>query len=469
MVYRPIWYLVQAHTEKLYQVPISGWRKFSERTISERLQSLEALDAVLCRLVGEIHRSVSVLKLGSEVWTDVEAKTKQIRAHIFAMIEAVSDADLERLNLMSVDNVPRGSEVSMADFEEIVHSNTLAVRSCVFKISSIPRWWRRNWLPATTAVFAGVGLTIAFYKLTNSDSDGFSTWALSRGEFARDFINDRMLEPLLHIYSDLISDSDDTEKQVKSAKDARDSLHKMILDFVQTKSNDPSHLESAKLVSKLRNSKDVTPLSELLTSALCQGDMTLVMKTIEEQMAHPFRNLVAGYLTQAMLIQVQRIMVQLEEDMTSVKQLMRANEINLWISSLAPAGIIIVLLGWLMTISNRRLMRERTIDKMSSTIRGAAALHDIDRNLQLYSSCADPEKLNDEKWLMCNTRILVQVAILEQALVTYMNRHGKTGESRSLLLEDLETLRLYLVTPKTKLETLSRMRHSFIAIQQMKL
>mmetsp|Transcript_2505 Transcript_2505/g.10926 ORF Transcript_2505/g.10926 Transcript_2505/m.10926 type:complete len:190 (+) Transcript_2505:793-1362(+) len=145
MVYRPIWYLVQAHTEKLYQVPISGWRKFSERTISERLQSLEALDAVLCRLVGEIHRSVSVLKLGSEVWTDVEAKTKQIRAHIFAMIEAVSDADLERLNLMSVDNVPRGSEVSMADFEEIVHSNTLAVRSCVFKISSIPRWWRRNW------------------------------------------------------------------------------------------------------------------------------------------------------------------------------------------------------------------------------------------------------------------------------------------------------------------------------------
>lgn len=61
--------------------------------------------------------------------------------------------------------------------------------------------------------------------------------------------------------------------------------------------------------------------------------MTLVMKTIEEQMAHPFRNLVAGYLTQAMLIQVQRIMVQLEEDMTSVKQLMRANEINLWISS----------------------------------------------------------------------------------------------------------------------------------------
>mmetsp|Transcript_2503 Transcript_2503/g.10906 ORF Transcript_2503/g.10906 Transcript_2503/m.10906 type:complete len:256 (+) Transcript_2503:1442-2209(+) len=255
-----------------------------------------------------------------------------------------------------------------------------------------------------------------------------------------------MLEPLLHIYSDLISDSDDTEKQVKSAKDARDSLHKMILDFVQTKSNDPSHLESAKL-----------------------GDMTLVMKTIEEQMAHPFRNLVAGYLTQAMLIQVQRIMVQLEEDMTSVKQLMRANEINLWISSLAPAGIIIVLLGWLMTISNRRLMRERTIDKMSSTIRGAAALHDIDRNLQLYSSCADPEKLNDEKWLMCNTRILVQVAILEQALVTYMNRHGKTGESRSLLLEDLETLRLYLVTPKTKLETLSRMRHSFIAIQQMKL
>lgn len=57
------------------------------------------------------------------------------------------------------------------------------------------------------------------------------------------------------------------------------------------------------------------------------------MKAVEEQMQHPFRNLIGGYLMQALLIQVQRVMVKVDEDMHAVNKLIRANEINLWLSS----------------------------------------------------------------------------------------------------------------------------------------
>ncbi|KAJ2636777.1 Nuclear control of ATPase protein 2, partial [Coemansia sp. RSA 1287] len=58
------------------------------------------------------------------------------------------------------------------------------------------------------------------------------------------------------------------------------------------------------------------------------GDLSDVMQVYSQEMQQPFRNAVFGDLVQAMLIQVQKVKVDVGQTMAALDKLLKSNELN---------------------------------------------------------------------------------------------------------------------------------------------
>ncbi|KAJ2845053.1 Nuclear control of ATPase protein 2 [Coemansia brasiliensis] len=83
-------------------------------------------------------------------------------------------------------------------------------------------------------------------------------------------------------------------------------------------------------------------------SRVAHGDLSDVMQVYANEMQQPFRNVLFGDLVQAMLIQVQKVKVDVGQTMAALDKLLRSNELNFLLLSTVPATFsIYAAIKWL--------------------------------------------------------------------------------------------------------------------------
>ncbi|GLJ59164.1 hypothetical protein SUGI_1495740, partial [Cryptomeria japonica] len=81
-----------------------------------------------------------------------------------------------------------------------------------------------------------------------------------------------------------------------------------------------------------------------------QEMMEIMMARYEKDLMHPLQNLLGGELARALLIQVQKLKLDIETAMLELNQILRANEINFAILAALPAFFITIILAALLQI-----------------------------------------------------------------------------------------------------------------------
>ncbi|KAG0473744.1 hypothetical protein HPP92_015601 [Vanilla planifolia] len=184
------------------------------------------------------------------------------------------------------------------------------------------------WLRYT---FGAVGLSaFSLWLLRHSSLVGSSdidNWIQAAKESTTSFWEEHVQQPLIAIRDELFETFRKRHKGVMEMEEVQltsNSLHRMLLAFSeQTKGQ---------------------KLPENLTD---QEMMEIVMSRYEKEVMHPLQNLIGGELARAMLIQIQKLKLDLETAMLELDQILKANEINFAILAALPAFFLSLILLYL--------------------------------------------------------------------------------------------------------------------------
>ncbi|KAE8676440.1 60S ribosomal protein L36 [Hibiscus syriacus] len=194
------------------------------------------------------------------------------------------------------------------------------------KPSKVTRYWIRYTCGA-------VGLSVcSFWLLRHSrlmGSSDIDNWIHEARESTVSFFNDHVEQPLLAIRDELLDTFKKRQKGVMDMEEVHltsDSLHRMLLAFS----------EETKGKKFPENASD----KEMLEIVMLRCDfLSNIM------------NLLHGELARALLIQVQKLKLDVEMAMLELDQILRANEINFAILAALPAfflslGLIVAVRAW---------------------------------------------------------------------------------------------------------------------------
>lgn len=195
-----------------------------------------------------------------------------------------------------------------------------------------PRRATRLWLRYTGGA---VGLALVSGWLIQHSrlvgSNDLEVWLKQGAEAIAAFTKEHVERPLLSIRDDLFETFRRRHHGAAELEDVQltaDSLHRMLRAFAEQ--------SNGQVVSN---------------SATEQEMMEIVMNRYEKEITHPLQNLLGGELFRAMLIQVQKLKLDIETAMLELNQILRANEINFAVLAALPAFLFALILVWLLRIS----------------------------------------------------------------------------------------------------------------------
>eukprot|EP00166_Cyanidium_caldarium_P002256 ctg_2259.g660 len=138
------------------------------------------------------------------------------------------------------------------------------------------------------------------------------------------FWQGRIVAPLASVYREVFLSSYKTSMSPDSVHAEREALQRMVTDFTRETYRNASAEER-----------------RAAESQAARGDLAPVMQVYERQLRNPVVNMLAGDVIRALLIQVQKLKVDVEEEMVVVDALVRANELNLQVAAAVP-GVLMV-------------------------------------------------------------------------------------------------------------------------------
>jgi nuclear-control-of-ATPase protein 2 len=192
-----------------------------------------------------------------------------------------------------------------------------------------PRRAVRKWLQYSGgALGLGILSVWLFRHSSYAGSNDLNRWTKEAVGAAAGFWEEHVQEPLVSIRDDLFDTFHKRNREGHELSDVKisaDSLHRMLKEFV-AKTKGPDVAED---------------VSE-------QQLMELMMNRYETELVHPIRNIFAGELARALLIQVQKLKLDVETAMLDLNQILRANEINFAVLAAMPAVLGVFLIGWLL-------------------------------------------------------------------------------------------------------------------------
>lgn len=186
-----------------------------------------------------------------------------------------------------------------------------------------PRSITLHWMRYTCGI-VGVSM-FSLWLLRHSrlmGSPDIDNWICEAKESTIIFWNDHVEQPILSIRDELFHTFRKRQKgamELEEVQITANSLHRMLRAFTE-------HTKGVKLP------EDATD-NEMLE---------VVMSRYEKEVMHPIQNLVSGELARALLIQVQKLKLDIEEAMLELDQILRANEINFAILAALPAFFLSV-------------------------------------------------------------------------------------------------------------------------------
>ncbi|KAJ7964943.1 protein DGS1, mitochondrial [Quillaja saponaria] len=188
-----------------------------------------------------------------------------------------------------------------------------------------PRKLTLHWIRYTCGA---VGLSVcSIWLLRHSSLMGSSdidNWIHEAKDSTDSFFNDHVEQPLLAIRDELFETFRKRHKGMMDLEEVQltsNSLRRMLLAFS----------EQTKGQKFPQNASD-------------QEMLEIVMARYEKELMHPIQNLVSGELARALLIQVQKLKLDIETAMLELNQILRANEINFAILAALPAFFLSLLL-----------------------------------------------------------------------------------------------------------------------------
>ncbi|KAF9996573.1 Nuclear control of ATPase protein 2 [Entomortierella chlamydospora] len=230
-----------------------------------------------------------------------------------------------------------------------------------------PSWLTRIWIPTLIGYF-GLKYGIQYISEHRADLDLMLEEAW---DTARRFVTDWVWEPSVRIM-EIIRHSDNQGSlqmlRNESLKSDIASLERMVLDF----GKEQYHLTSDDLAS--------------LSSAVHNGDISLIMRAYERELKTPLKGAVVGHLIQTLLIQIQKTKVDVEVAMAALDKLLKANELNFAFLAVGPS----LLLLWATTSQVKSVWQRvsgRNMGLVSIQMRNS--LRQVERLLNLASADGD--------------------------------------------------------------------------------
>ncbi|KAH8950100.1 hypothetical protein BDL97_10G066500 [Sphagnum fallax] len=333
--------------------PAQGLFSAAASRISERVRVLTDFRTQLATLIGQVHMKVD--KMGAKVSSGHVKPKVAISECMVAVIKAMavlegdyelpqSDYDSQGNSfpgklLLKFDNIPdtlgRRMEWTNSELQEaiqILFNNLWKLDNFLTTLMwqyRRPRKLVRKWMQYSgSALGLGVasGWLVSHSRL--SGSNDLDRWFQEGVEASSSFLKEHIQQPLLSIRDELFNTFRKRHRDVEELGDVKltaASFHRMLKDYVAQKKG-----------------------AEVADHASEQELMENLMERYEEEVTHPVKNLLSGELVRAVLIQVQKLKLDIETAMLELNQILRANEINFAVLAALPALLFSIAVGWLL-------------------------------------------------------------------------------------------------------------------------
>uniref|UniRef100_A0A2C9WDJ6 Protein DGS1, mitochondrial n=1 Tax=Manihot esculenta TaxID=3983 RepID=A0A2C9WDJ6_MANES len=315
--------------------------------ISERLAVLTTLRRVLATFLAEVYMEVD--RCGEELVKDPEKSFPSLLVNVDSLFSNL-EASIGHLHAargadssvggsysfpLLFDTLPEvnqgGSQwtkCEIADAINLVNKNIQKLDSYLSIIVAKhqkPKKVTQYWIRYTCGA---VGLSVcSMWLLRHSrlmGSPDIDNWIRGAKDSTVSFFNEHVEQPLLSIRDELFETFRKRDKGVMELEEVQltaNSLHRMLLTF-----------------------SEQTKGQKFPENASDQEMLEIVMARYEKELMHPIQNLLSGELARALLIQVQKLKLDIETAMLELDQILKANEINFAILAALPAFFISIVL-----------------------------------------------------------------------------------------------------------------------------
>ncbi|KAJ3681065.1 hypothetical protein LUZ60_015554 [Juncus effusus] len=307
--------------------------------ISTKLAILANLQHSLSTFLAEVYLEVNqhreVLNEGSDkslltalvIVDGLFSKLEASFSHHSEINKISGKLKFEKLQEVDTDRA-EWTETDTNDATNLINQNIQRLNSHLTSIllsCEKPKRVTQYWVRYTAGA---VGLSVcSIWLLKHSrlmGSSDIDNWIRDAKESFTGFWKEHVEMPLISIRDELFETFKRRQKGVMEYEEVQltaDSFHRMLLAFC----------EQTKGQNLPQNVSD-------------QQMMEIVMSRYEKEVMHPLQNLLSGELARAMLIQIQKLKLDLETAMLELDQILKANEINFAILAALPAFFISVLL-----------------------------------------------------------------------------------------------------------------------------
>ncbi|KAE8037586.1 hypothetical protein FH972_010164 [Carpinus fangiana] len=397
--------------------------------ISERIAILSCLRCALAMFLAQIYMEVD--RFGEELVKDPEnslplllvtinglfSNLEASIGHLHSTHQSDSSGEGSYSSPLLFEMLPKvnqeglqWTDCEVRDAINLIHQNLLKLDSYLSELVAEHRKPRKITLHWIRYTCGAVGFSVcSMWVLRHSSLMGSSDidrWIREARDSTVSFFNDHVEQPLLSIRDELFETFRKRHKGVMEPEEVQltsNSLRRMLLTFA----------EQTKGQKFPENASD-------------QEMLEIVMARYEKELMHPIQNLLNGELARALLIQVQKLKLDIETAMLELDQILKANEINFAILAALPAFFLFLVLLMLVRAWFKRDPRAEGRGRMARLQR-RLLLVEVEKRILQYQTYVDQ---GQEKEAQCMFGLILYSL---DRLYHAVERHAKaTGEWQCL-------------------------------------
>ncbi|PON74100.1 Nuclear control of ATP synthase [Parasponia andersonii] len=405
--------------------------------VSERIDILTSLQCCLATFLAQVY--VEADRLGEELINDPDNVLVSLLVTVNALLSKL-EASIGHLDATHQINSSIDASSFPLQFEKLAEVNQersqwtdCEIKNAIKLVLKYqkPRKITRYWIRYTCGA---VGLSVCSMWLIKHSSlmgsSDINNWIREAKDSTVSFFSDHVEQPLLSIRDELFETFRKRHKGMMDLEEVQltsNSLHRMLIAFS----------EQVKGKNFPENASD-------------QEMLEIVMARYEKELMHPIQNLLSGELARALLIQVQKLKLDIETAMLELNQILRANEINFAILAALPAFFLSLLL--LMLVRAWYTQDTRTEGRgRISRIRRRLLVVEVEKRIMLYQNYLDQGLENDAQ---CTLGLLLYSV---DRLYRAVERHAKASGEWQCVKQDILDLAKPALQTEYKLIVTSRM------------
>ncbi|KAL8129396.1 hypothetical protein V2J09_018551 [Rumex salicifolius] len=338
------------------------------------------------------------------------------------------------------DLIKEGSQLSDSEVQDATNliNQNLHKLDCYLAVivakHKKPTKYAQHWVKYTCGA---IGLSACSLWLIRHSrlvgSPDLDNWVHEARESTIVFWNDHVEQPLISIRDELFETFRKRHKGVMEAEEVQltaNSLHRMLLAF-----------------------SEQTKGQKLPENASDQEMLEIVMNRYEKELMHPIQNLFSGELARALLIQVQKLKMDIETAMLELDQILRANEINFAVLAALPAFFLSLLVIMLV---RSWIMQDKGAQGRGRIARRQRRLLvvEVEKRIMQYQNCLEKGQNEDADCMF--GLLLYSLDLLYHAV----ERHAKATGEWICLRQDIIDLGKPGLPTSYKLTVTSRLERS---------